>query len=333
MSLDEKVNKLVLEMGFSRAEATMALNDSSGDVEMAVDKLLRGEYAPPPYTPTGGPQGAHNAELLTSKVNTIDKPGEKYSFSSKKESESEVYPNMKNFFSGLTNRGKRPEVESEDPTAPPLLVDLSGDDSSGVSPYRDVQQHMQQQQQQQGPSYDQMRQHYDMLPPPYQMMEKGNKIKDWEKQMEVTQFSGQTSDGLSNPDFSASRSERCPVCFNSVVSLSGGREDIVCHKGKIFHHVCFMKKHGPQCAHCCFPLGQADKDHELSGKYLVYKNKDYHVECYEKYAGPRCCHCFNVIIEKPTGEFSGQYVIDKQKEYHIECMQKKMHSTWKAKNI
>lgn len=64
----------------------------------------------------------------------------------------------------------------------------------------------------------------------------------------------------------------------------------------------------------------------------MYKNKDYHVECYEKYAGPRCTYCFNVIIEKPNGEFSGNWVVDRQQEFHVECYQKKMYAIWRAKN-
>lgn len=76
----------------------------------------------------------------------------------------------------------------------------------------------------------------------------------------------------------------------------------------------------------------ADKDHDLSGKYLVYSNKDYHVECYEKYAGPRCTQCFNVIIERPNGEFSGNWVIDGKNEYHTECYQKKIQTAWRVQN-
>ena len=41
---------LVKEMGFARSEATMAISDCNGNIELAVEKLLAGEYAPPPYS-------------------------------------------------------------------------------------------------------------------------------------------------------------------------------------------------------------------------------------------------------------------------------------------
>jgi len=308
MSREELISQLVTDMGFNRAEASMALDDTSGDLEKAVDKLLQGDYAPPPYTPSNGAQFQPmctntRAETTVREEKSFDKPGD-----------NDLYPTMKNFLSDLTGRSKRPEYDEENPSAPPLLVDLSDDRPEGMSSsFTDIRPQWQQ---------------FDTLPPPYEKFEKDSKIKNWEQEMSITH----PSESTDFVDFSASRSERCPVCFNAVVSVTGGKEGIVCHRGKIFHQACFMKKHGPQCAHCCFPLTQPDKDHELSGKYIVYKKKDYHVECYEKYAGPRCSHCFNVIIERPSGEFSGQYVIDRHKEFHIECLQKKMYSTWKAKN-
>ena len=45
-SLDVLVN----EMGFSRVEASMALSECNGNVEQAIEKLVAGAYAPPPYS-------------------------------------------------------------------------------------------------------------------------------------------------------------------------------------------------------------------------------------------------------------------------------------------
>ena len=47
---DEKIKTLVNEMGFSADEASMALRETGGDMEMAINKILAGECAPPPYT-------------------------------------------------------------------------------------------------------------------------------------------------------------------------------------------------------------------------------------------------------------------------------------------
>jgi len=316
MSREEMVNKLVNDLGFNRTEATMALEDTLGDVDRAIDRLLQGDYAPPPYTSTSTTSDAEG-EHLTKHPHTNAQNEKSNCYSSKKQ-ETNLYPSMKNFLNALPGRSRRPEVEQEDPTAPPLLVDLSDAGEQEPTPSSSSSNTVQQQ--------------FDTLPPPYQKFKKDNKMRDWEQEMQISYYNEQSGTGDFS-GFSASRSERCPVCFNAAVSEAGGSHGIVCHKGQVFHHGCFMKKHGPQCAHCYFPLTQADKDHELSGQYLVYKNKDYHVECYEKYAGPRCSHCFNVIIERGSGEFSGQYVIDNHKEYHIECLQQKMYSTWRAKNI
>ena len=46
----DAVDVLVREMGFARSEATMAFADCNGNMELAVEKLLAGEYAPPPYS-------------------------------------------------------------------------------------------------------------------------------------------------------------------------------------------------------------------------------------------------------------------------------------------
>lgn len=47
-----QIDVLVNEMGFARAEAAMAISDCDGNLQLAIDKLLAGEYAPPPYTDT-----------------------------------------------------------------------------------------------------------------------------------------------------------------------------------------------------------------------------------------------------------------------------------------
>ena len=45
-----KIDRLVHEMGFNTMEAKMALQDTNGDIDMAVNKLMNGEYSPPPYS-------------------------------------------------------------------------------------------------------------------------------------------------------------------------------------------------------------------------------------------------------------------------------------------
>ena len=46
----EELALLTNEMGFVRSEAIMALLESNGNLEMAINKLLAGNCAPPPYS-------------------------------------------------------------------------------------------------------------------------------------------------------------------------------------------------------------------------------------------------------------------------------------------
>lgn len=311
---EEYIDKLVDEMGFDRTQARMALVDCGGDVQKAIDKLLSGEYAPPPYEATASetqslPRTQQHAPPAYE--STILQPQSSSSATSplipSNENTHELYPNVKDFFSDLLHRGKKPDVVTEDPTAPPLCsVDVPPGASAAF------------------PGFDR---NIETKPPPYQKHETGRKIEQWEKEMNIVYISdlGERS----------SADERCPVCFNPLfgspsASSWSGKEQFLSHRGKVFHSGCFLKKHGPRCSHCHFPLSQPDKELLMYGEYLVYKNKDYHVECYEKYAGPRCGSCFNVIIEKPSAEHSGSWVVDRGQDFHVECLQKKLQTASRA---
>lgn len=45
----DNIERLVCEFGFGQIEAKLALNDTNGNLELAIDRLLNGQYAPPPY--------------------------------------------------------------------------------------------------------------------------------------------------------------------------------------------------------------------------------------------------------------------------------------------
>ena len=45
----DNIERLVCEFGFGRVEAKLALNDTNGNLELAIDRLLNGQDAPPPY--------------------------------------------------------------------------------------------------------------------------------------------------------------------------------------------------------------------------------------------------------------------------------------------
>lgn len=295
MDYSKDLNKLVNEMGFNRMEAQMALEESRGDINIATNKLTSGAYAPPPYAPVSEKAAYPSHQASIGEKNRIDDPSKL---------------NFSNVLGNITGKHNAPIVEDK-PSAP-----------SFTSLTHDLQK-----------IQIELPEGTKQMPPPYEVIDKSNKVKAWEKDANVFHFD--CSQSSSSP--SASRKEqpiylqqgeRCDVCFN----ILEGTTNILSQNKKVFHGTCFRKKFGPKCAYCCFPLSLPDKDHDLSGKYLMYKGKDYHVECYEKYAGPRCTSCFNVIIERPNGEFSGSWIMDGSSEYHTECYQKKLHSLWRAQN-
>jgi len=301
-----ELHMLINEMGFNRIEAEMALQESRGDVNAAIGKLTSGTYAPPPYDPVGIEQTATASSNISEK-NRVDEPS-KLTFS--------------NLLADLKGSHKAPVVEDK-PTAP-SFSNLSNDVNQIKLELPETAREM---------------------PPPYEVVDKSHKVKAWEKEANVFYFDAPSSRSSSSASPSTGaygggfnqfqsqsiylkQGDRCDACY----SLLETTEDVLTQNDKIYHGKCFRKKFGPKCAYCCFPLSLPDKDHDLSGRYLVYKKKDYHVECYEKYAGPRCTYCFNVIIERPNGEFCGSWIVDGSHEYHTECYQKKLHSAWRAQN-
>ncbi|XP_065668921.1 uncharacterized protein LOC105850927 [Hydra vulgaris] len=276
--MDEKINKLTFEMGFSRAEAIMALTETNGNMDNAIENLLQQKYAPPPYSSTNVSSSDKNIEC----------------------------PDQNSFSSENLSKSSSQETNFSPDKIP--FDFIKNIPAEFVLP---------------------------CLPPPYQKVDTMNKVKDWEDESKLFHITENTE---RNPhtDISKYYQKRCNVCFNEILTLADDGtkhiEEIVQHKMNYFHYSCFTKKFGPKCAYCCFPLFLPDKDHEISGQYLVYKDRDYHVECYTKYAGPRCSYCCNVIVEVPGGEYSGKRIIDGLKEYHVECYNKKVYAIWRAKN-
>lgn len=280
---NSELEKLVNDMGFNRMEASMALDETAGNMNNAIKNLLAGKYAPPPYQQ----EYAAPEFVKLSENNRIDDPSKK---------------TFSNLLADLRGKHNAPVV-NDHPTAP-SIVDLPRNEffnkfnlPNGVKE----------------------------MPPPYEIVYKTEKIKDWEKGLDVFYNANKATQSLYR---GGTTEDRCDACFN----ILGNSEDVLCQGRKIYHGQCFRKKYGPKCTHCCFPLTMPDKDHDLSGRYMVYQNKDYHVECYEKYAGPRCSQCFNVIIERINDEFSGNWIVDGNYQYHVECYQKKLNSQWRVKN-
>lgn len=282
-----ELENLVNDMGFNRMEASMALDETAGNMNDAIKNLLAGKYAPPPYQ-----QEYAAPELVKlSENNRIDNPSKK---------------KFSNLLADLRGKHKAPVVNNDHPTAP-SIVDLPNEFNKFDLP-NGVKE----------------------LPPPYDIMDKTEKIKDWEKDLNVFYFDAPNNANKVMQSFSrdGTTEDRCDACFNILENF----EDVLYQGRKIYHGQCFRKKYGPKCSYCCFPLTMPDKDHDLSGRYMVYQNKDYHVECYEKYAGPRCSQCFNVIIERINGEFSGNWIVDGNYQYHVECYRKKLNTQWRVKH-
>jgi len=297
--MDGKLQTLS-DMGFSNVEAEMALKDNSYNVDAAIEKLLSGQYKPPPYESNLYP----NQEL------TCVNPGITNPTSDHHHHHSSILHSLTTPF-----KKKTTPLYHKDKASAPSLFHIEGENG----------------------------QQFTTLPPPYEKIKKKETLRSWEATQNITYLSEQELENTST--IARIYEDRCSTCFNELVNApsqpygdpygnkqnTSMNKNIVKESGKYYHTDCYKRKYGPKCSYCCLLLSEPDKDNELSGQYLLYKDKNYHIECYEKYAGPRCTYCFNVIIERPNGEYSGNWVVDKMKEYHVECFEKKMNALWKAK--
>ena len=192
------MNTLVNEMGFNRIEAQMALEEAKGNISSAIEKLTSGQYAPPPYDPIGETspnlRGATNVSSIPEN-NRVDNPTE-LTFS--------------NIWADITGKHNAPVVEDK-PTAPSFF-DLSND-------LNQVQ--------------IQLPETAKMMPPPYQIVDKTQKVQNWEKDSNVFYFDDGQSNFKSSTDHGQSTSflgnkDRCDVCFNVLSSL-----DILSQNNKV----------------------------------------------------------------------------------------------------
>lgn len=189
------VNKLVNEMGFDKAEASMALSDSQGDLNQAIEKLLAGEYAPPPYSENQQPheQAEGGSLVYHSKKSDLNYP----------EDNNSVGSRLINFFGDITQRkAKVPEVK-ENPTAP-SFYDLTEQLHSLPSTAK-------------------------QMPPPYQIEEKQKKVSSWEEEFNVYQVQLNNlaqQKSLMGPVFET----RCDVCFSI---LKEREEDILSQNARV----------------------------------------------------------------------------------------------------
>ena len=181
MDYSKDLNKLVNEMGFNRMEAQMALEESRGDINIATNKLTSGAYAPPPYAPVSEKAAYPSHQASIAEKNRIDDPSKL---------------NFSNVLGNITGKHNAPIVEDK-PSAP-----------SFTSLTHDLQK-----------IQIELPEGTKQMPPPYEVIDKSNKVKAWEKDANVFHFD--CSQSSSSP--SASRKEqpiylqqgeRCDVCFN-----------------------------------------------------------------------------------------------------------------------
>lgn len=203
---DLEINKLVNEMGFGREESRMAIQDADGNIDTAIEKLLNGNYAPPPYSPAAVAPPNPAVPVLT----------EESSVKSKEKDHSSFLPH---FLSDLTHRNKSTPTYEDHPTAPPL--------SSIGGIYPDLP-----------PSnFDNL----NSLPPPYEKIEKSEKIKKWEQDENV--FHLTVDNYKANNFIGFSYSERCSVCFSQLaqgeLDMKSLKENIITQRGKVIKYIFF----------------------------------------------------------------------------------------------
>ena len=116
------------------------------------------------------------------------------------EQQNTLYPNVKNFFTGLLGRSAKPNVSEEQATAPPLTNDPSSSTGEGKL------------------KGDEGQTGFTL---PYVKCVKEDKVKTWEKGMDF--------DVHMKGDKFTSRDLRCAVCFNAMSS----DESVVCYQEKV----------------------------------------------------------------------------------------------------
>lgn len=194
------VNKLVKEMGFSKAEATMALTDSRGDLNQAIEKLLAGEYEPPPYSENQEQQTVGNCYGGSALPQFASKES-----AEAHEGNSETIGNrLTNFLGDLTRRKVEVPKVKEDPTAP-SFYDLTEQLHSLPSTAK-------------------------QMPPPYEIEEKHKKVTSWEEEFSVFHVQLNTPSSSQMQMMGSSEDVRCDVCFSILKSSDA---DILSQNGKV----------------------------------------------------------------------------------------------------
>lgn len=194
--------KLVNEMGFSRMEAEIALKESQGNLDAAIEKLISGAYAPPPYA-----QHAQANELSVAPAdypkieekNRIDNPT-KFTFS--------------NLLDDLKGKHKAPLVE-DNATAPSFSALSKELDHIRIELPDGAKE----------------------MPPPYEVNDKSQKFKSWEQQSNVFHFDFQNSSSSSrnhqDQPIYLRQGDRCDVCFNILESS----ENVLTQNKKVIYNL------------------------------------------------------------------------------------------------
>jgi len=195
-----EMNTLVSEMGFNHIEAQMALEEAKGNVSSAIEKLTSGQYAPPPYDHVG-----ETSQTLEATSNEIIE---------KNRLDNHTELSFSNIWADIRGKHNAPVVEDH-PTAPSFF-DLTNDLN---------QIHIQ------------LPETAKMLPPPYQIVNKTQKVQKWEKDSNVFYFNDKinspsnfsSATGQSQNTSFLGNQDRCDVCFNVLTSP----EDILSQNNKV----------------------------------------------------------------------------------------------------
>ena len=216
--MEDKMKVLVEQMGFSRTEAKMALEDCNNDLRTEVGNLLSGKYAPPSYQ---GPPPIYE-EASSSQVPTSSNNIYPTLESNRKENSNIASSNSPGLFSKLFYHNNAPPQESSntDPTAPGL-------DRLANSKPPDLE--------------------IESQPPPYEKYDKNEKIRSWEKDSNVFHFDSRDSiitaakEDVRLPSTQRDVDDaRCDICYSILFpknedSFSQATSpEVIQHQGKVF---------------------------------------------------------------------------------------------------
>jgi len=258
VATQDSVDVLVKEMGFARGEAMMAIADCNGNIELAVENLLTGKYAPPPYSDI---ENERSTILNCDDVAISLAPGNRPQMVGSKKISHENYFGIDANPPPYTKVCLKSELDNWEVQSKATFCSL---DSS----YSRVG----------GGSFARCSTCFDEI---FEKEKSGLSNKA-------------VKDGFRNYHYDCYMKSRGPKCSHCCFPLSKPDLDrdlsgnFLIYNGNKYHVECYEKYAGPRCSYC-FNVIIEKPTEEFTGQWIGECNKMFHEECFyrKKYSEER----------------------------------------------